>query len=277
MAFRLTVAKISTKADRAKRLRAYLQQGIHQVEGWLDPFSAEVIAAIAAEQRERGLHGGLAEIGVHHGKLFLVLELSREEKERSLAVDLFHLQSMNVDKSGRGSLPRLQSNLEQFGFGSEGVFTLARSSLEVQPKDIIERVGQVRLFSIDGSHTEEATINDLQLAEATLTADGVAIIDDYFNAQFPAVSVGTVRFLLNNRDRLAPFLICPNKLLLARPHAASPYQQFLANRFRKNLDKSVETLGNKVIVLGTIERTTLVRLRRTAIGSLLARLASGWR
>jgi hypothetical protein len=42
------------------------------VKGWLAPFSTEVIARLSMRQLSVGIRGGLAEIGVHHGKLFFV-------------------------------------------------------------------------------------------------------------------------------------------------------------------------------------------------------------
>ena len=49
----------------------YLWLGSRRVKGWLAPFSARFIAAVARAQIRNGINGAVAEIGVHHGRLFI--------------------------------------------------------------------------------------------------------------------------------------------------------------------------------------------------------------
>jgi hypothetical protein len=54
----------------------------------------------------------------------------------------------------------------------------------------------VRIFSIDGCHTEEATFSDCVLAGSVATKPGgVIMVDDVFNPHWPGVSVGLLKFL----------------------------------------------------------------------------------
>jgi len=60
---------------RRRRLQRYLNEGLGRVEGWLDARSAKVIAALGEYQAMHGIHGAVGEIGVHHGKLLVLLDL----------------------------------------------------------------------------------------------------------------------------------------------------------------------------------------------------------
>jgi hypothetical protein len=87
------------------KLNAYARHGHHLVKGWLVPGAAEAIILLSQEQRDHGLQGGVAEIGVHHGRLFILLYLLGSRNEPSVAIDIFKKQQLNVDRSGAGIVP----------------------------------------------------------------------------------------------------------------------------------------------------------------------------
>src|SRR5689334_11579564 len=90
-------------------LRAYLQVGWNSVHGWLDRYSATVIADLTHVQREHRIVGAYGEIGVHHGKLFILMRLAAPE-DRCFAIDVFDDQHLNVDHSGAGDRAKFLSN-----------------------------------------------------------------------------------------------------------------------------------------------------------------------
>ena len=53
------------------------------VKGWLDPYSAEVIAELGRFQAADGVAGSVGEIGVHHGRLFILLNSSEGRENRA--------------------------------------------------------------------------------------------------------------------------------------------------------------------------------------------------
>ena len=65
----------------------YIRRGKFYVDGWLHSEAARTIPALVERQRTLGVSGGVAEIGVHHGKLFILLYLLSREK--AVAIDLF--------------------------------------------------------------------------------------------------------------------------------------------------------------------------------------------
>ena len=66
-------------------------------------------------QSDNNVKGNVGEIGVHHGKSFIPLTCLAREDERAIAIDCFHDQKFNVDKSGKGSLEHLKENCKLFG------------------------------------------------------------------------------------------------------------------------------------------------------------------
>ena len=69
----------------------------------------------------------------------------------------------------------------------------------------------VRLFSVDGGHTEETVLADMRTAEQAMAPGGIVVADDVFNAEWPSVSVGTLRYL-EPSAALVPFAIGFNKI-----------------------------------------------------------------
>lgn len=233
--------------------RRYLSAGLKQVEGWLDPLSARFIAEIDRIQQELGIRGGVGEIGVHHGKLFILLHLMLREGERSFALDVFEQQELNTDRSGRGDREQFLHNVVRWAGRAELVDIFADSSENVSAEEIVARTGRVRIFSVDGGHTEKLTMNDLGIAERALSPGGVVIMDDYFNAHWPDVSCGVGRYFRESGTRLRPILICPNKLLLCEAPYAAAYQDAFQQRFRYAYLKRTVMFGASVLIFDSLD------------------------
>jgi hypothetical protein len=231
-------------------LNDYVKRKHRAVQGWLDDFSARLTCRIATILDNAGHHGAAVEIGVHHGRLFILLHLA-STGERDLVIDIFEDQELNVDSSGKGDKAICLRNLQRFGGDPARVDIIQKSSLMVQPTDIIERVGRPIMFSIDGGHTVECAINDLRLADATLAEGGVVILDDFFNEFWPEVAVGTVTFLRDSTARLQPFAISPGKVYLCRPGQYSFFHGAIKQSFsRRYVDKMVQMFDSPVLILG---------------------------
>src|SRR5262249_2540069 len=153
----------------------YLLIGTRRVNGWLDPFSARFIAALARAQMRNGINGAVAEIGVHHGRLFILMHLTSPPDQKDIAIDIFENQELNLDHSGKGDLIQFLDNIRRWKGRPTNVVIVQRSSLDVSSADILQAVGQVRLFSVDGGHTEGCVTNDLNLAQSVLCKGGILI------------------------------------------------------------------------------------------------------
>lgn len=217
-------------------LARYLTVGLTKVEGWLDTYSAEFIATLSEIQCRAGYRGGVGEIGVHHGKLFILLLLTASDTEKAFVIDVFEQQYINTDHSGKGDRGMLLDNIRRWGGSDTQVHLISRSSLEVHPEDIVAACGKVRLISIDGGHTEQCALNDLCLAEAVLQDWGIAVVDDYFNQWWPGVSTGVAKYLENPDSKLRPFAISPNKVYLCTPQNATFYRNEIQRHFPRRAE-----------------------------------------
>jgi hypothetical protein len=253
------------------RRERYLKHGVRRVHGWLDKFSARYISSLDAIQEAVEETGAVAEIGVHEGKLCILLALCTRAGESCLAIDVFEDQSLNVDHSGYGNKAKFLHNMQKWAPTAD-LRIVQKSSLEMLPEEIVEICGRVRLASIDGGHTEECALNDLRLIEAVLTRRGVIILDDCFNQAWPGVSSATAKYLLSREGRLRPFAISPNKLYLAFPEYAELYRTELMNRNAYYHERIAHFLGYEVDIYGAspytyaLKRRIIEAVKRSPLG-----------
>jgi hypothetical protein len=230
------------------RLNKYLKSGM-AVHGWLDSYSAVFIGDLSKIQREYGIIGGIGEIGVHMGRLFILLKLTALPTEKCFAIDVFGDQHLNIDKSGFGDRSVFLRNVRKW-CGDDNVTIIQAQSADVEPAEITDTVGLCRLVSIDGGHTEECVYGDLQLIEGILVESGVVILDDFFNESWPGVATGASKYFLELESKLRPFAITPNKMYLSAPK----YHEFYRNAARKiysqHFEKTVRLFSNDVDIFG---------------------------
>jgi hypothetical protein len=263
-----------------RRVQAYLRKSSRHVPGWLHGHSARFIADLSDIQKRKGLSGSVGEIGVHMGRLFILLHLTRSPGETSFAIDVFGDQHLNVDRSGAGDREKFLANVARWGGSTDGIELIQKSSLAVRPEEILNRAGRCRLLSIDGGHTEECVLNDMRLAEAVLQEHGIVILDDYFHPSWPDVSTGTARYALDPSTRLRPFAITSGKVYFARPEWHAFYRDAIRARQQLLFEKDSRMFGCEVDIYGTQPRTFSPwqilkrRMRATPIGASVGRASA---
>ncbi len=201
------------------------------IEGWpgqLD--SVRLTISSAYFQALKDVSGSICEIGVHHGKFFLLLDALRQTGEAAIALDLFEDQSKNVDNSGLGNRDKFLENIELLSHDPDATRLIAGDSLEVSPEEITNLGNsRVRLFSVDGGHTAKHAANDIMKAEQVLCEYGVVIVDDYFDPSWSGVHVGAVKYLTGGKSQLAPFAGSRKKLFLCHRDVHSEFLEHCAN------------------------------------------------
>ncbi|MCW2785110.1 MAG: hypothetical protein JWP74_1627 [Marmoricola sp.] len=218
-------------AGGAERYRAV---GHRVVTGFLQSEVLDVLAALDRAQAGLGVSGSVAEIGVHHGKLFLGLHLLRKHGESSVAIDLFGDQELNIDSSGNGDLAKFRANVALWA-SDEGLVVHQGDSTALTTDALLGLAGSgIRFFSVDGGHTAEIVHSDMRLADATLVDGGVVVADDVFNQQWPGVATGTLRYL-DDGAGLAPFAIGFNKVFFTQPEFCERYRTALEVAFGPRL------------------------------------------
>lgn len=199
----------SSRAASATDALNYLAR--NKVEGWLERSAAAALVVVAEELNLEDRP--VTEIGVHHGKLALLLACLTGG--RLVGYDLFGRQHENIDRSGQGDRETFLRNGATYAPRAE-VTAIEINSHDLTPDRIIADCGaRPVLFSVDGGHTEETTFNDLALAADAMADDGIVILDDVYNEAFPAVAFGLYRFMQERPGRLTPFFIGGNKMFFA--------------------------------------------------------------
>lgn len=208
-------------------LDKYKAEGFNQVDGWVQPGMFDCIKVLS----ECGINkkGGITEIGVHHGKLFMMLNAVVEDAvDRSFAIDVFDDQHLNIDNSGKGNLEIFISNLRKYDkFSGINVVPM--------PMDSTAYNGSIplhsqRFVSIDGGHTVEHTINDLKLSETLVANEGVVILDDIFHVHWAGVTEGYIKYSMTH-PVLLPFAMGFGKLFLAKLSFVDFYRKLFADKF----------------------------------------------
>ena len=235
-----------TTPESPEALRAYVDGGFARITGWMARGPVEIIEKLALSQTAGG---HFAEIGVHHGQLFLLFCLLTGAGERALGIDLFDRQHENVDGSGLGDQEQLEINFSAVGVNRERIDLLTGNSLHVQPEEIMETLGgRVRMFSVDGGHTAEITANDLWVAERCLSDGGIVILDDAFNPIWPGVGDGMHDYLRHASCGLIPFGTVDNKTLFTNSiEAADLYRPALWHPVEHHLVREDELLGHPMV------------------------------
>ena len=259
-------------------LHRYAANGHRQVQGWLSDTAIALLLDLARIQRDRGIHGPVCEIGVHHGRLFILLHHLTTADERSVGWDLFEEQDQNIDKSGKGDRQQLMINLRRHHADLSRITVHTANSLELVPADVHQACGGApRIFSVDGGHTAEITASDLRLAAQTIHDDGVVVLDDFFNEPWPGVAEGTCRYMASPTVRLFPVAIAGNKFVFARRREiASLYRDALslpAQDFRR---RDTIVFGEPVAVFTRNLVPVRTRLLRTR-GMRILRRSRPWR
>jgi hypothetical protein len=199
------------------------------IPGWLDANTALIIRDTMEFQSEIGVTGPIAEIGLHHGRLFVVLCLSAQAGERVYGIDVFELQHLNVDNSGHGQRAAVLKAVKTYAPNTD--IKLIRGDSNQIADQLVETLKGLRLISIDGGHTRQTTCSDLWIADRALQAGGIAILDDLYKADWSGVTAGLARYL-HQGGRLVPFALFKGKLQLATSAEwAATYRDFLARTY----------------------------------------------
>jgi hypothetical protein len=210
---------------------------LDEVEGWLDPRAANVTAYLMRYQSARNVVGDVMEIGVYHGKYFIVLLNAMAEDDIGVAIDIFGSQDPKIP-SVQGDRAVFEENLKKWAPHAR-VVIMESDSTALKTYDVLIETGldlrgtghPFRFISIDGSHDEDSVARDLSLAEDLLTPGGVIALDDWSpqgNPQWPGVAAGEVRYQVEEPDTLYHIGAIPNKLLLTTdPFFVQEYQNVL--------------------------------------------------
>ncbi len=239
-----------------EELRAYLEGPFKKVEGWCIAHLWQAIEPLRSAMKGWGPDAPVAEIGVFHGKFFIGLVKTMQAAASNTAIDVFDLQQFNLDKAGEGDLARFHANLAMCGVPSEAVTAVRADSMSLaryQVEDIRRSSGGYSMFSVDGCHLVEHTINDIHIAMELTLPHGIIFVDDYYNANWPGVQEGVAKLYLTESPRFVPLLFTCNKLFLCNISHHGRYLRAVTEHVRQHHPttriKSVRRFGYDTLTL----------------------------
>ena len=233
-------------------IAAYCLRGHERVAGWLQPGATSLIWSLIEVQKHERISGDIAEIGVWHGKLFILLSLSLAGSEKARAVDPFEMPGhLNF-------IAEFQRTLAQFKIPPETIVTHHMKSEQIPLGQASSFFGEcVRLMSLDGDHRRASIVHDLRLSNEVLSDFGVVMVDDIFSAWAPSVTEGIIDFLRHDADDLVPFALAASdgplttgcaKVFLCKESAMSFYIDYLRRLNGGNLKLTTDFCDHSVLV-----------------------------
>ena len=233
-------------------IAAYCLRGHESVAGWLQPGATSLIWSVIEIQRHERISGDVVEIGVWHGKLFILLSLSLAPFEKASAVDPFNMPGYS------NFVAAFQRTLTQFEIPPEQVVTHQMKSEEIPLGLASSFLGEsVRLISLDGEHRRASIVHDLRLAKEVLSDFGVILVDDVFSAWVPSVTEGIIDFLRRDAGDLVPFAVAASdgplttgcaKIFLCKKPAEAFYTDYLRRLNSGNLKMTTAFCDHTMLV-----------------------------
>ena len=230
-------------------VKAFVDNKLYRIEGFLHPVDAMGIAAVGSAQSDLNVTGSMMEIGVFWGRSFALLSRFLRPEEFGVAADLFDIWARPGGTSKQ--LTTFRSTMRGLGFPDDRLIVLEGDSAEIDPADVVKQAGRIRLMSVDGGHEEHHVRNDIDIATNVINDGGVIIFDDFFNAQYPDVTLAVLSCLDSQLADYKPFLITRNKLYVTQGNWAKRYISTLENGkywARTSLDR-FKFRGHQVLFL----------------------------
>ncbi len=225
--------------------RKFIFHDLQKIEGYIDPPDALVFTSLLHAQQKKSLKGGVAEIGVFYGRSYFLLRKAIGNDGDVLAVDLFDLN--DADGECR-QYERFLDNGKRLDLKVDENLVIKGDSTQLTPDQILEKVGRVRFFSVDGGHMLHHVLADSRLAMDVLADHGIIAFDDTFNPQWPEVTVGVADFLRQHGDHFSAFCMTKYKTYVCRREYHDVYEKVVTQAPELLAFEHVETefLGAKV-------------------------------
>lgn len=152
----------------------------------------------------------------------------RQDEERLILVDKFMAPEHSTPNLAKVD-PDIESSIDFF---RGDTFSLRRR------RALDNFADSVRWAHIDGEHSFEAVVNDLDIVANTVGDGAIVVLDDFFNFSCPSCTEGTFHWLRHNPDKLCLFLCGFNKAYLCSPRNLRQYM-----RVAHDLPKRLAGLG----------------------------------
>jgi hypothetical protein len=168
---------------------------LKDVPGWFNVDDCGHFFLVLSYQSAMGIKGDLLEIGSYHGRSTALMAKCLEPGERIVVCDTFESDT-DDNYANKPSPENLISNIERVNREMEKDRIVIHKCLSNDLQ--LDTEEKFRFIHIDGGHSAEQAYFDLQLCSKHLLPNGIIVMDDYYNKQWPGITQGTDRFLNDN-------------------------------------------------------------------------------
>lgn len=202
-----------------------------EFEGMLGKFDADTMIAFMVMQHNAGTKGSVVEFGVYKGRSAAILANFQKPEEKLYLVDV--APYLDEDRMKKISMRYSFLQMDSAKFFKDGPRDLRRKSF--------------RFVHADGSHTFDNVFSDMAVADKILAPDGIFVIDDYCNPNYPQVPAAVFTYLARKRTDLGVFLVGRNKCYICRRAHAKELHRFILS----DLPDALESYGSPARVSKT--------------------------
>jgi hypothetical protein len=185
-----------------------------RIEGWFYNHDILLFWLFDFIQKQAGWRGDLCELGVYQGKSAVALAHMARADERLYGFDIFHEVPARQVRATVGDLcPGLADRL-----------ILVQDDLRqrAEPPEMVAR-GGVRFIHLDAVHDHPSVLNNFA---PLLTSQGILVLDDCFDPEWPGVPTAMTEFCLSPAGRhIRPFAASRAKMYLCGRHMVETYQR----------------------------------------------------
>ncbi len=214
----------------------YLENGFLAVPGMSSRFAAAIVCGLMRIQSSMGVSGHAVEIGTFQGRFFIALAHALAPGERALGIDSFDWPTPAV-------LDRFEENCDRHEIAPEQRITWKADSASISPAELTGHLDgdPVRLFHIDGDHTQASLAHDLALATSVLCPGGLIVLDDMLHPGYPMLMVAVDEYLQRNPEMRVLCVIdresltAASKFVLCEEAWFKRYEAVLLEDFKANI------------------------------------------
>ena len=171
---------------------------LRKVPGWFTIDDCGHFHVILQMQNRLGIRGHLLEIGCYYGRSTGAILGHLKAGERLIVCDVFNSVSAGDKYSSFPSVKEFLRNVSETHPGADPsrieVHECLSSDLRLRESDTL------RFAHVDGGHSREEAMHDLELVYRRLCPSGVIAVDDFEHPGWPGVSRGVADFLAAHSD-----------------------------------------------------------------------------
>lgn len=167
------------------------------IQGWFNLDDCAHFYLLLKQQSALGMKGDILEIGSYHGRSTALLAHCLCEDERIVVCDAFESETEDnyAEKPSpdllRRNIARVVTDIDP---GHLEIHACLSTDLDL-PAD-----RHFRFIHIDGGHSRDQALFDLEMCSGHLAPGGVIAMDDYHHPAWPGVTEATDEFLERSKD-----------------------------------------------------------------------------